>query len=263
MTATYGGRTQLLVAAFPAGSSSSFILYLFVFLLLLLFSRFSVSSSIPVDDGVVVAADGGKAVQVADRPCSPLSILLSSSSFTSVFSLLLFFGLFQLPFFYALCSSVFISKKQEGGAHWPCQSWHRGSVARAATVQPPYDCPWGVSPMLLHHVVNHKSKLRQVGSGVGIFLKLSEKRRGVQKQGRKFFFFPCLARLGEEEDSQCRSKQHHLALFFLKQWMKWRRFGQNTSFHLKEKRRQNIKFQINLSICVFFSIWSLVSDFFN
>jgi len=101
VAATYGGRTQLLVVAFPAGGSSSFILYLFLFLLLLLlFSRFSVSSSIPVDDGVAVAVDGGKAVQVADRPYSPLSVLLSSfSSFTSVFSLLLFFSLFQLPFF--------------------------------------------------------------------------------------------------------------------------------------------------------------------
>jgi hypothetical protein len=114
--ATHGGRTQLLVAvvaavaAFPISGSSSFLLCLSAFLLLLLlFCRFSISSSIPVDDGVVVAADGGMAVRVADRPCSALYFFFF---FRLCFFSSFFFGLFQLPFFCALSSLVFIGKNQ-------------------------------------------------------------------------------------------------------------------------------------------------------
>jgi hypothetical protein len=35
----------------------------------------------------------------------------------------------------------------------------------------------------------------------------------VENRGRKIFFFPCFVRPGEEEDPQCRSKQHRLGLF--------------------------------------------------
>ena len=67
------------------------------------------------------------------------------------------------------------------------------------------------------------------------FGAFGERGRG-EKQGSESFFFPCLARPGEEEDPHCRSKQHRLGLFiylFLKQWMKRRRFTQNAPFHLK------------------------------
>jgi hypothetical protein len=40
------------------------------------------------------------------------------------------------------------------------------------------------------------------------------KKRGREKQGKEIFFFPYLACPGEEEDPQCRSKRHHLGLFF-------------------------------------------------
>jgi hypothetical protein len=178
--ATHGGRTQLLVAvvaavaAFPISGSSSFLLCLSAFLLLLLlFCRFSISSSIPVDDGVVVAADGGMAVRVADRPCSALYFFFF---FRLCFFSSFFFGLFQLPFFCALSSLVFIGKKTGGERPTtPAQSWRKGRVVRAATVQPPHNRSRGTSFMLLHHVVNHGSEIQQVGSGVDVFLKLSKK----------------------------------------------------------------------------------------
>ena len=74
------------------------------------------------------------------------------------------------------------------------------------------------------------------GSLVGIFFMLLRRRKSVKTGGRKIFFFPCFARLREEEDPQCRSKRHRFSPFFLlEQCMKWCRFGQNASFHLKEK----------------------------
>jgi hypothetical protein len=56
----------------------------------------------------------------------------------------------------------------------------------------------------------------------------------------KIFFFPCFARPGEEEDPQCRLKQHRLGPFFYEQCLKWCRFGQNTPFHLKRKGGKNV-----------------------
>jgi len=47
-----------------------------------------------------------------------------------------------------------------------------------------------------------------------LFDVFEERGRG-EKQGRKFFFFLCLARPGKEEDPQCRSKWHRLGLFSL------------------------------------------------
>jgi hypothetical protein len=87
---------------------------------LLLFCRFSISSSIPVDDGVVVAADGGMAVRVADRPCSALYFFFF---FRLCFFSSFFFGLFQLPFFCALSSLVFIGKKTGGRGLLPLPSY--------------------------------------------------------------------------------------------------------------------------------------------
>ena len=58
---------------------------------------------------------------------APVLLSTSSSFFASVFSLLLFFGLFQLPFFYALSSLVFIGKKNRGGeAYYPCPVMAQG-----------------------------------------------------------------------------------------------------------------------------------------
>jgi hypothetical protein len=48
------------------------------------------------------------------------------------------------------------------------------------------------------------------------------------------------AHLREEEDIRCRSKRHRFGSFFYEQWMKWRHFGQNTPFHLKEKGGKNV-----------------------
>jgi hypothetical protein len=63
-------------------------------------------------------------------------------------------------------------------------------MAGAATMLPP-----------LQHV-------ESVGC-VGVFLK----GKSVKTGGRKIFFFPCLARPGEEEDPQCCLKRHRLSLF--------------------------------------------------
>jgi hypothetical protein len=48
---------------------------------------------------------------------------------------------------------------------------------------------------------------------VGIFL-MFRRERERREVGEKIFFFPCLTRPGEEEDPQCRSKQHRLGPFF-------------------------------------------------
>jgi hypothetical protein len=64
------------------------------------------------------------------------------------------------------------------------------------------------------------------------------RKRERAKQGRKVFFFPCLAHPGEEEKLQCRSKTAPFwafPFFFNEQCMKRRCFGQNVPFHLKEK----------------------------
>jgi hypothetical protein len=45
---------------------------------------------------------------------------------------------------------------------------------------------------------------------VGVFLK----GKMAVTEEEKIFFFPCFARPGEEEDPQCRLKQHYLGLFF-------------------------------------------------
>jgi hypothetical protein len=39
-------------------------------------------------------------------------------------------------------------------------------------------------------------------------------RKSVKTGGRKIFFFPCLARLGEEEDPQCRQNGTVSGFFF-------------------------------------------------
>jgi hypothetical protein len=115
LAATHGGRTQLLVAvaAFPTSGSSSFLLCLSVFLLLLLlFCRFSISSSIPVDDGVAVAADDGMAVRVADRPCSALYFFFF---FRLCFFSSSFFWSFPAALFLCSLFPCIYRKKKQGG----------------------------------------------------------------------------------------------------------------------------------------------------
>jgi hypothetical protein len=46
---------------------------------------------------------------------------------------------------------------------------------------------------------------------VGVFL-MFRRERERREVGEKIFFFPCLARPGEEEDPQCHSKRHRLGL---------------------------------------------------
>ena len=126
------------------GSGSSSV-YLHFFFSLFMFSRFSVFSSISVDDGAVVAADGGVAV----------AVLLLSSVSPCFFFLFVLFGFSPLFFLsIRLCFFFGHSKNSppsqlislpwylQGGkkgerATTPVQLWHRGRVAGAATVQPP------------------------------------------------------------------------------------------------------------------------------
>jgi len=61
-------------------------------------------------------------------------------------------------------------------------------------------------------VVGHRSEVIQVAM-VGVFL-MFRRERERREVGEKIFFFPCLARPGEEEDPQCRSKRHRLGPFF-------------------------------------------------
>jgi len=69
-----------------------------------------------------------------------------------------------------------------------------------------------------------------VGSFVGVFLVVSEKK-GVGKAGEKSLLLPLFsAPQREEEDIWCRSKQHRFCFFF--KCMKRRWFLQNTPFYL-------------------------------
>jgi hypothetical protein len=104
--------------------------------------------------------------------------------------------------------------------------------------QPMCSRPGGcILSVFLYPVEGHRSKLRQVGYfGSASFWWFWRKREWT-KQGRKIFFFPCLACPGEEERLHCRSKRHRFGFssFFNEQCMKRCRFGQNTSFYLKGK----------------------------
>ena len=65
----------------------------------------------------------------------------------------------------------------------------------------------------------------------------SSTARPTSGKRRKIFFFPCLTRLGEEEDPQCHQNGtvSGFSFFFLnQQCMKRRRFGQIAPFHLNE-----------------------------
>jgi len=104
-------------------------------------------------------------------------------------------------------------------------------VAGAATVQPPPNRPRSASPLL-------PPCGRQVGSFVGVFLVVSEKK-GVGKAGEKSLLLPLFsARPREEEDIWCRSKQHRFCFFFFK-CMKRRWLLQNTPFNLDGNWCQN------------------------
>jgi hypothetical protein len=93
-------------------------------------------------------------------------------------------------------------------------------------------------PQPVQHV---ESFLGKWVSLVGVFFMLFRGRKSVKTGGRKIFFFPYLARPGEEEDPQCRQNSTVWAsLFFLnEQCVKRHRFSQNTPFHLNENWRQN------------------------
>ena len=96
-------------------------------------------------------------------PCKDTSPYVFCFSLFSVFFLLSFFSLFLcffflfLPFFFlllhllssfsAFSSFAFIDKNIRRRPTTPVQSWHKGRVARAATVQLPQDHPRGMSPL--------------------------------------------------------------------------------------------------------------------
>jgi len=126
----------------------------------------------------------------------------SCSSFLSSSSGLIFFlsfGLFTLSST-LLCSppSVFIGKTE----------------GRERQGRPMCNRLGGcILSVFLYPVEGHRSKLRQVGYfGSASFWWFWRKRERT-KQGRKIFFFPCLACPGEEERLHCRSKRHRFGLF--------------------------------------------------
>ena len=139
-------------------------------------------------------------------------------SFSSFFLLLLYFFL-SLPFFFFSSSPPFLlylplylqtktwGKKPTSSV----QSWHRG---RAATVQPPMTAQ-GACPLYFSPCGRPRVELRQVGGLCRRLFKAFRERRRREKQWTESFFFPCLARPGEQEDPQCLSKRHRLGLFFV------------------------------------------------
>jgi hypothetical protein len=67
-----------------------------------------------------------------------------------------------------------------------------------------------------------------------VFGRWAPGERGPGKIQTKapFSFFPASCSGGKKKEEQCHSKRHRSALFFLIKCMKWRRFGENASFHL-------------------------------
>ena len=128
--------------------------------------------------------------------------LFFSSFFLSVFNSFPFLLCSSLSFFLLLPPSVFIGKNRGGektpttptkGVGWPLCSRPRTAL--------------GVHPLFFYHVAG-KWGVLSASFWVGL------KKRGREKQGKEIFFFPCLARPGEEEDPQCRSKRHRSGLCF-------------------------------------------------
>jgi hypothetical protein len=117
-----------------------------------------------------------------------------------------------LPFSSALSSFVFIGKKHGERGLLPLSSHGTGVgwlghllCSRPRTAR-------GARPLCFSPVVGHRSELRQVGGLCRHLFEAFEERGKGEKQGNKSFLFPCLARLGEEKDLQCCSKQHRLGL---------------------------------------------------
>jgi len=149
-----------------------------------------------VAHGAAGGDGGGRTQLLPTMEVSAMTVLTVSSPVFS--SLLLFFSFFSLgsllsvpilllssfslslSFFLALPSPIFIGKKQ----------------GRERTGRP--------------LCCRHSNTWKALGC-VGVFLK--GKMAVIEEE--KIFFFPCFARPGEEEDPQCRLKQHYLGPFFL------------------------------------------------
>ena len=134
--------------------------------------------------------------------------LFFSSFFLSVFSSFPFLLCsFPLFFFLLLPPFVFIGKNRGWG--WgedPYYPYQRGRVVGRPLCSRPRTT-LGVHPLFFYHVAG---KWGVLSASFWVVFK----KRGREKQGKEIFFFPCLARPGEEEDPQCRSKRHHLGLCF-------------------------------------------------
>jgi len=153
-------------------------------------------------------AEGGRGGGASPSPSSPSSasfffLFFSSFLFSSLlFSLpsplcssLVLFSLFSWSplFFPGSCffiSPVFIEKQGRDTAGAPL-------CCRPSTARP-----------------TRGKLLGKWVSLVNIFLMLLRGRKSVKTGGRKIFFFPCLARLGEEEDPQCRQNGTVSGFFF-------------------------------------------------
>ena len=107
--------------------------------------------------------------------------------------------------FLLLPPSVFIGKNRGGEKTPTTPAKGVGWSGRPLCSRP--RTALGVYPFFFYHVVG-KWGVLSASFWVGL------KKRGREKQGKEIFFFPCLARPGEEEDPSCRSKRHRLGLCF-------------------------------------------------
>jgi len=97
----------------------------------------------------------------------------------------------------------------------------------------------GARPLCFSPCGSHGSELRQVEGLCRRLFKAFIKSRRREKQWNEIFFFPCLARPGEQEDPQCRSKRHRLGLFFFEIVDETTSFWTKRTISFKRKWRQN------------------------
>jgi len=114
-------------------------------------------------------------------------------------------------------------------------------------VQPPQNRPRGASPFLLPCG-------RQVGSFVGVFLSwFEEKGKRKAREGNLLLPLPRASRGRRRPTVPFKTAPFRSLFFFLKQWMKQRRFTQNTPFYLKEMAQKTCQNPTQSSICNLFN----------
>jgi len=149
----------------------------------------------------------------------------SLSVFCSLLYFFLFFPVLYPPFFFFYSLFPYFYRKNRGerarGNHYAAgPKTARG--AHSLLFSPPLDRP----------------QVRGYTSGVMVGLFYAFWRKRERKVGEKISFFPCLACPEEEEDLQCRSKRHHLGLFFTWTVHETALFWTKRAVSFKRKRRQ-------------------------